>query len=229
MKTAILVFPGTNREHDMAAAVRSVSGKDPMMVWHAETEIPEADLIILPGGFSYGDYLRSGAIAARSPIVADLLEKAKQGVRILGVCNGFQILTETGILPGALMRNAGLTFICKETKLRVERDDTIFTSSYKKSQVMRCPVAHHDGNFFADDDTLKMLEDEGRVLFRYCDAAGEATAEANINGSRNNIAGIMNARGTILGMMPHPENLIEDLHGGLDGRGLFESLLEKVA
>ncbi|SFO67161.1 phosphoribosylformylglycinamidine synthase subunit I [Cohaesibacter marisflavi] len=229
MKTAILVFPGTNREHDMAAAVRSVSGKDPMMVWHAETEIPEADLIILPGGFSYGDYLRSGAIAARSPIVADLLEKAKQGVRILGVCNGFQILTETGILPGALMRNAGLTFICKETKLRVERDDTIFTSSYKKGQVMRCPVAHHDGNFFADDDTLKMLEDEGRVLFRYCDAAGEASAEANINGSRNNIAGIMNARGTILGMMPHPENLIEDLHGGLDGRGLFESLLEKVA
>ena len=213
----------------MAAAVRSVSGKDPMMVWHAETEIPEADLIILPGGFSYGDYLRSGAIAARSPIVADLLEKAKQGVRILGVCNGFQILTETGILPGALMRNAGLTFICKETKLRVERDDTIFTSSYKKGQVMRCPVAHHDGNFFADDDTLKMLEDEGRVLFRYCDAAGEASAEANINGSRNNIAGIMNARGTILGMMPHPENLIEDLHGGLDGRGLFESLLEKVA
>ncbi|WP_119308043.1 phosphoribosylformylglycinamidine synthase subunit PurQ [Cohaesibacter haloalkalitolerans] len=229
MKTAILVFPGTNREHDMAAAVRSVSGKDPMMVWHAETEIPQADLIILPGGFSYGDYLRSGAIAARSPIVADLLEKAKQGVRILGVCNGFQILTETGILPGALMRNAGLTFICKETKLRIERDDTIFTSSYKKGQVMRCPVAHHDGNFFADDDTLKMLEDDGRVLFRYCDAAGQATPEANINGSRNNIAGIMNARGTILGMMPHPENLIEDLHGGLDGRGLFESLLEKVA
>nr|WP_319388564.1 phosphoribosylformylglycinamidine synthase subunit PurQ [uncultured Cohaesibacter sp.] len=229
MKTAILVFPGTNREHDMAAAVRSVSGKDPMMVWHAETEIPQADLIILPGGFSYGDYLRSGAIAARSPIVADLLDKAKQGVRILGVCNGFQILTETGILPGALMRNAGLTFICKETKLRIERDDTIFTSSYKKGQVMRCPVAHHDGNFFADDDTLKMLEDDGRVLFRYCDAAGEATPEANINGSRNNIAGIMNARGTILGMMPHPENLIEDLHGGLDGRGLFESLLEKVA
>ena len=229
MKTAILVFPGTNREHDMAAAVRSVSGKDPMMVWHAETEIPEADLIILPGGFSYGDYLRSGAIAARSPIVADLLEKAKQGVRILGVCNGFQILTETGILPGALMRNAGLTFICKETKLRVERDDTIFTSSYQKGQVMRCPVAHHDGNFFADDDTLKMLEDEGRVLFRYCDEAGAVSPEANINGSRNNIAGIMNARGTILGMMPHPENLIEDLHGGLDGRGLFESLLEKVA
>jgi phosphoribosylformylglycinamidine synthase len=229
MKTAILVFPGTNREHDMAAAVRSVSGKDPMMVWHAETEIPQADLIILPGGFSYGDYLRSGAIAARSPIVADLLEKAKQGVRILGVCNGFQILTETGILPGALMRNAGLTFICKETKLRIERDDTIFTSSYKKGQVMRCPVAHHDGNFFADDDTLKMLEDDGRVLFRYCDTAGQATPEANINGSRNNIAGIMNARGTILGMMPHPENLIEDLHGGLDGRGLFESLLEKVA
>ena len=229
MKTAILVFPGTNREHDMAAAVRSVSGTDPMMVWHAETEIPEADLIILPGGFSYGDYLRSGAIAARSPIVADLLAKAKQGVRILGVCNGFQILTETGILPGALMRNAGLNFICKETLLRVERTDTIFTKAYQKGQVMRCPVAHHDGNFFADDETLKMLEDEGRVLFRYCDANGETTTDANINGSRNSIAGIMNARGTILGMMPHPENLIEDLHGGLDGRGLFESLLEKVA
>ncbi|WP_373235747.1 phosphoribosylformylglycinamidine synthase subunit PurQ [Cohaesibacter celericrescens] len=229
MKTAILVFPGTNREHDMAAAVRSISGSDPMMVWHAETQIPDADLIILPGGFSYGDYLRSGAIAARSPIVADLLDKAKQGVRILGVCNGFQILTETGILPGALMRNAGLHFICKETLLRVERQDTIFTSAYKKNQVMRCPVAHHDGNYFADDETLAMLEDDGRVLFRYCDANGEITKDANINGSRNNIAGIMNARGTILGMMPHPENLIEDLHGGLDGRGLFESLLEKVA
>ena len=229
MKTAILVFPGTNREHDMAAAVRSVSGEEPTMVWHAETEIPQADLIILPGGFSYGDYLRSGAIAARSPIVADLLEKAKQGVRILGVCNGFQILTETGILPGALMRNAGLHFICKETHLRIEREDTIFTSAYDKGQVMRCPVAHHDGNFFANDETLKMLEDDGRVLFRYCDPSGETSTAANINGSRNNIAGIMNARGTILGMMPHPENLIEDLHGGLDGRGLFESLLEKVA
>ncbi|WP_114009293.1 phosphoribosylformylglycinamidine synthase subunit PurQ [Cohaesibacter intestini] len=229
MKTAILVFPGTNREHDMAAAARSVSGTDPMMVWHAETEIPEADLIILPGGFSYGDYLRSGAIAARSPIVADLLEKAKKGVRILGVCNGFQILTETGILPGALMRNAGLHFICKETLLRVERADTIFTKAYQPNQVVRCPVAHHDGNFFADDETLKTLEGDGRVLFRYCDAEGATTPDANINGSLNNIAGIMNARGTILGMMPHPENLIEDLHGGLDGRGLFESLLEKVA
>ena len=229
MKTAILVFPGTNREHDMAAAVRSVSGKDPMMVWHTETEIPQADLIILPGGFSYGDYLRSGAIAARSPVVADLLEKAKQGVRILGVCNGFQTLTEAGILPGALMRNAGLHFICKETLLRVERKDTIFTSAYEKNQVIRCPVAHHDGNYFADDETLKELESEGRVLFRYCDAKGETSQQANINGSRNNIAGIMNKRGTILGMMPHPEDLIEDLHGGLDGRGLFESLLEKVA
>ena len=229
MKTAILVFPGTNREHDMAAAVRTVSGNDPMMVWHAETEIPAADLIILPGGFSYGDYLRSGAIAARSPIVKDLLEKAKQGVRILGVCNGFQTLTETGILPGALMRNAGLNFICKETLLRVERKDTIFTSAYDEGQVIRCPVAHHDGNFFADDETLEMLEGDGRILFRYCDKAGQASREANINGSRNNIAGIMNARGTILGMMPHPENLIEDLHGGKDGRGLFESLLEKVA
>lgn len=229
MKTAILVFPGTNREHDMAAAVRSVSGSDPMMVWHADTEIPQADLIIVPGGFSYGDYLRSGAIAARSPIVRDLLEKARQGVRILGVCNGFQILTETGILPGALMRNAGLHFICKEVLLRVERQDTIFTSAYEKDQVIRCPVAHHDGNYFADDETLAMLEGDGRVLFRYCDQDGTIDATANINGSRNNIAGIMNARGTILGMMPHPENLIEDLHGGLDGRGLFESLLEKVA
>ena len=206
MKTAILVFPGTNRERDMAAAVRDVSGSEPMMVWHAETEIPDADLIILPGGFSYGDYLRSGAIAARSPIVADLLEKARKGVRILGVCNGFQILTETGILPGALMRNAGLHFICKETLLRVERQDTIFTGRYTPGQVIRCPVAHHDGNYFADDETLNMLEGEGRVLFRYCDAAGQTSAEANINGSLNNIAGIMNARGTILGMMPHPEN-----------------------
>ncbi len=229
MKTSILVFPGTNREHDMAAAVRSVSGDEPAMVWHTETEIPKSDLIIVPGGFSYGDYLRSGAIAARSPVVKDLLAKAAAGAKILGVCNGFQILTETGILPGALMRNAGLNFICKKTHLRVENNETDFTWAYEEGQTILCPVAHHDGNYFADDETLKMLEGDGRVLFRYSDENGEVTPEANINGSRNNIAGIMNARGTILGMMPHPENLIEDLHGGLDGRGLFESLLEKVA
>ncbi|MCV6602298.1 MAG: phosphoribosylformylglycinamidine synthase subunit PurQ [Cohaesibacter sp.] len=229
MKTSILVFPGTNREHDMAAAVRSVCGDEPAMVWHTEPQIPKSDLIIVPGGFSYGDYLRSGAIAARSPVVKDLLAKAKEGVKILGVCNGFQILTETGILPGALMRNAGLNFICKKTHLRVENNETSFTWAYEDGQTILCPVAHHDGNYFADDETLAMLEGDGRVLFRYADENGEVTPKANINGSRNNIAGIMNARGTILGMMPHPENLIEDLHGGLDGRGLFESLLEKVA
>ncbi|MBL4876027.1 MAG: phosphoribosylformylglycinamidine synthase subunit PurQ [Cohaesibacteraceae bacterium] len=229
MKTAILVFPGSNRERDMATALEMVSGVKPVMVWHQETEIPDVDLIAIPGGFSYGDYLRAGAIAARSPVMSSLRDKAAAGVNILGVCNGFQILTEAGLLPGALMRNAGLHFICREVHLRVENTNSYFTRSWAKNAVIRCPIAHHDGNYFTDPDTLKKLEDQDRVAFRYADENGNVNDTSNPNGSRNNIAGILNDRGNILGMMPHPENLIESLHGGTDGLGLFKSMLENVA
>jgi phosphoribosylformylglycinamidine synthase len=229
MKISILVFPGINRERDMAHAVKQVCGRAPTMVWHGEREIPASDVIVIPGGFSYGDYLRPGAIAARSPIVADLIRKADAGVTVLGICNGFQVLTETGLLPGALMRNAGLTFICKDVHLRVETADTRFTSRYEAGQVIRVPVAHHDGNYFADPDTLARLEGEGRVMFRYCDESGATTLEANPNGSINNIAGVLNAKRNVMGTMPHPENLIDPLFGGADGLGLFESLLERAA
>ncbi|MBD8876515.1 phosphoribosylformylglycinamidine synthase subunit PurQ [Roseibium polysiphoniae] len=222
MKTAVIVFPGSNRDRDMFHALEFITGTRPASVWHTESELPDADLVIVPGGFSYGDYLRAGAIAARSPILKDLVKKADSGVTVLGVCNGFQILTEAGLLPGALMRNAGLNFVCKEVKLETVNDATRFSSSFQKGQVWRCPVAHHDGNYFADADTLKAIEDNGQVVFRY----GEGT---NPNGSINDIAGVMNAKGNVLGMMPHPENLIEDLNGGTEGRLLFESLLAKAA
>ncbi|MBH0236904.1 phosphoribosylformylglycinamidine synthase subunit PurQ [Methylobrevis albus] len=222
MKSAVVVFPGSNRERDMAAALTKVSGTAPMMVWHQDTTLPDVDLVVLPGGFSYGDYLRSGAIAARSPIMAAVREKAAEGVRVLGVCNGFQILTEAGLLPGALMRNAGLKFVCREVKLSVANADTDFTRAYGAGAVLRCPVAHHDGNYFADPETLARLEGDGRVAFRYADGT-------NPNGSVNDIAGILNDAGTVLGMMPHPENLIEALHGGTDGRGLFESVVTTLA
>jgi len=229
MKTAIIVFPGTNRERDMAATIRDVSGNEPVMVWHTETEIPPVDTIILPGGFSYGDYLRAGAIGARSPVMKDVIAKAKAGVMVLGVCNGFQSLTECGLLPGALMRNARLNFICRDVHLKVTNADTRFTRRYRPDQVIRVPVAHHDGNYFADPDTLKRLEDGNRVVFRYCDESGALTDDANVNGSINHIAGIINADGNVLGLMPHPENLVETILGGTDGRGLFESLVEAAA
>ncbi len=225
MTSAVILFPGSNRDRDMIAALTKISGKAPHLVWHTETELPEADLYVVPGGFSYGDYLRSGAIAARAPVMAALGKKAEAGNRILGVCNGFQILTEGGLLPGALMRNAGLHFVCKEVQLEVSNASTIFTRGYEQGQVLRCPVAHHDGNYFADEKTLKALEDNGQVAFRY-------TNGTNPNGSINNIAGILNARGNVLGIMPHPENLIEPAHGGMDGRALFEAALgtlEKTA
>ena len=225
MKSVILHFPGTNRERDMKAALTSVTGVEPQLVWHKDTTIPACDLIVLPGGFSFGDYLRAGAIAARSPIMADLVAKANGGVPVLGVCNGFQTLVESGLLPGALMRNQNLKFICKELHLKVENSTTRFTSQYAQGAVIRAPVAHHDGNFFAEPDVLDRLEGEGRVVFRYCDADGALTDASNPNGSQRHIAGIMNAAGTVMGMMPHPENLIETLQGGTDGRGLFESLL----
>ncbi|TBW38207.1 phosphoribosylformylglycinamidine synthase subunit PurQ [Siculibacillus lacustris] len=224
MKSAVLVFPGINRERDMARAFREVTGVEPIMVWHTETELPDVDVVAVPGGFSYGDYLRCGAIAARSPIIPALRAHAAAGRHVLGVCNGFQILTETGLLPGALMRNASLRFVCKEVRLRVDNAATAFTSAYAPGQVIRCPIAHGEGNYFADPETLAELEGEGRVVFRYCDAEGRITEAANPNGAVDGIAGIVNAAGNVLGMMPHPENLIEALQGGLDGRGIFESL-----
>ena len=225
MRSAVIVFPGSNRERDAARAIESVSGRKPVMAWHGDAELPDVDLIVLPGGFSYGDYLRCGAIAARSPVMRDVAEKARRGVKVLGICNGFQILTEAGLLPGALMRNRTLTFICHDAHLKVERNDTAFTSRYAPGQVVRFPVAHGEGNYYADEDTLRRLEGDGRVLFRYVSPAGAATDEANRNGSRLNIAGILNEQGNVLGLMPHPENHIDPLVGGTDGRPLFESLL----
>lgn len=218
MKTAILSFPGINREPDMALALQSITGEAPVIVWHLETELPKVDLVAIPGGFSYGDYLRCGAIAARSPIMRDVREKAQKGLKILGVCNGFQILTEAGLLPGALMRNAGLRFVCRTVTLDVESNATFFTRNIQPGTRMHCPVAHGEGNYRCDAETLKALEGEGRVVFRYAD-------NTNPNGALNDIAGISNAGGTIVGMMPHPENMIEPLHGSVDCRPLFESLL----
>ena len=228
MKTAIVVFPGTNRENDAAEAFRAATGKKPLMVWHQESELPAVDLVVVPGGFSYGDYLRAGAMAAHSPILRAIVDRAKRGTPVVGICNGFQILTEAGLLPGVLMRNASLKFVCKDVHLRVERTDTPFTGRYRQGEVIRIPVAHGDGNYFADGATLDELEAEGRVVFRYVDAAGKTSAEANPNGAQRNIAGICDARGRILGMMPHPERLFEPVLGGSDGRRLFESLLVKL-
>jgi len=220
MKAAIIVFPGTNREHDMAGAIVRAGGA-PTLVWHGEATLPEADLIVLPGGFAHGDYLRCGAMAARSPIMGDVIRKAGQGVPTLGVCNGFQVLTEAGLLPGALMRNAGLKFICRDVMLRVSNADTRFTRAYAAAQVIRTPMAHHDGNYFADDATLDELEGENRVVFRY--------DGKNLNGSRRAIAGIVNQAGNVMGMMPHPENMTEAALGGRDGCGLFDSLMGGAA
>ncbi|OLP61385.1 phosphoribosylformylglycinamidine synthase I [Xaviernesmea oryzae] len=222
MKSAVVQLPGLNRDRDMIAALTLISGKAPVTVWQTDTQIPDVDLIVIPGGFSYGDYLRCGAIAARMPVMQAIREKAEAGVKVLGVCNGFQILLEAGMLPGALMRNASLRFVCKEVKLEVVNAETSFTRAYDKGQIIRCPVAHHDGNYFADTETLKTIEGEGQVVFRY--AAG-----TNPNGSINDIAAVTNRAGNVLGMMPHPENLIEAAHGGSDGRGLFASALDVIA
>ena len=206
----------------MIAALTKIAGKPPLTVWQTDTEIPNADLIVIPGGFSYGDYLRCGAIAARMPVMRAVAEQARRGVRVLGVCNGFQILIEAGLLPGALMRNASLRFVCREVKLMVANADTAFTRAYTPGQIVRAPVAHHDGNFFADTAALARIEAQGQVVFRYAE-------DNNPNGSLNDIAGIINEAGNVLGLMPHPENLIEAAHGGTDGRALFESLIEKAA
>ena len=221
MNSAVLVFPGSNCDRDLAVAIEQVTGRAPTMVWHRDVEFPSGtDFIAIPGGFSYGDYLRSGAMAARSPIMQAVAEAAGRGVPVLGVCNGFQVLTEAGLLPGALMRNAGLHFVCRPVGLKVENSQSIFTSGYAAGDEIQIPVAHHDGNFQADPETLDRLEGEGRVAFRY---TGE------VNGSARHIAGILNAAGNVLGMMPHPERALEPAHGNTDGRRLFEGLLEAVA
>jgi phosphoribosylformylglycinamidine synthase I len=220
MKSAVIVFPGSNCDRDLAVAIRDITGSEPAMLWHRETELPDGlDLIAIPGGFSYGDYLRSGAMAARSPVMQAVAEAAGRGVPVLGVCNGFQVLTETGLLPGALMRNAGLAFVCRPVALTVENNQSIFTNRYDADEEISIPVAHHDGNFFADAETLDRLEGEGRVAFRYAES---------VNGSARNIAGIINAGGNVLGLMPHPERMIGREHGGSDGRRIFEGLLEAV-
>jgi len=221
MKSAVLVFPGSNCDRDLAVAIEQVTGRAPAMVWHRESELPEGTAFIaIPGGFSYGDYLRSGAMAARSPIMRAVSDAAGRGVPVLGICNGFQVLTEAGLLPGALMRNAGLHFVCRPVGLKVENSQSIFTSAYRSGEEISIPVAHHDGNYQADAETLDRLESEGRVAFRY---TGE------VNGSARSIAGIINAQGNVLGMMPHPERALEAAHGNTDGRRLFEGLLEAVA
>ncbi|RMF12495.1 MAG: phosphoribosylformylglycinamidine synthase subunit PurQ [Alphaproteobacteria bacterium] len=228
MKSAVIVFPGSNCDRDLAVALEKVTGFRPIMVWHGEADFDKVDLIALPGGFSYGDYLRAGAMAARSPVMKEVVKRANRGVPVLGICNGFQVLTETGLLPGALMRNANLKFVCKDVWLKVERTDTIFTNRYARGQVIRIPVAHHDGNYFADADTIRRIEDNGQVAVRYCDADGSFSPASNPNGSIGNIAGIFNEAGNVLGMMPHPERLIEPALGGADGRGFFESVMQEL-
>jgi phosphoribosylformylglycinamidine synthase I len=225
MKSAVLIFPGINRERDMARTLKLVSGREPAMVWHAETALPPGtDLVVLPGGFSYGDYLRCGAIAARAPVMDAVRAFAAKGGLVLGVCNGFQILCESGLLPGVLMRNAGLKFICRDVYLRVERSDTPFTRGYNAGQVIRVPTAHGEGNYVADAETLARLEDEGRVLFRYAAPDGARDAQWNVNGATNAIAGILNDNGNVAGLMPHPENHVDASIGPTDGRGLFAGL-----
>jgi phosphoribosylformylglycinamidine synthase len=221
MRAAVIQFPGSNCDRDMAVAIRDITGADTSLVWHRESELPMGlDLIAIPGGFSYGDYLRSGAMAARSPVMQAVIAAAGRGVPVLGVCNGFQILTEAGLLPGALMRNAGIRFVCRTVGLTVENSQSMFTSGYSAGEKIHIPVAHHDGNFFADDATLDRLEGEGRVAFRYAEP---------VNGSARNIAGVLNDAGNVLGMMPHPERMIEAMQGGSDGRRLFEGLIREIA
>jgi phosphoribosylformylglycinamidine synthase I len=218
MKSAIITFPGINRQSDMIKALHDITGNAPQQIWHTETELPKTDLIVIPGGFSFGDYLRCGAIAGRSPVMTEIIAASKRGVRVLGVCNGFQILVETELLPGALMRNAHIKFVCRNIRLKINNNETFLTNKMKHGDVVTCPVAHGDGNYFATEEKLKQLEGEGRVVFRYAEGT-------NPNGSLNDIAGVVNRSGNVIGLMPHPENMIEPLHGTSDCRPLFESLI----
>jgi len=229
MKAGIVIFPGINRERDMAIALEHACGVKPRMVWHRETDLSGLDLVVLPGGFSHGDYLRCGAMAARSPVMAAIRAHAERGGHVLGICNGFQILVEAGLLPGALLRNASLRFLSMDCHLRVERADTAFTRHYQRGQVFRAPMAHGDGNYFADEETLDRLEGDGLVAFRYATPAGEIAASANKNGSARNIAGILSPNLRVLGLMPHPEDLVDPLMGGTDGKPLFDGLVAALA
>jgi len=229
MKAAVLVFPGSNREGDVAQAIELVTGRRPQMVWHGDGDFEKTDLIVLPGGFSYGDYLRCGAMAAHSPVMREIKDRAAKGTPVLGICNGFQILTEAGLLPGVLLTNRTLKFHCKDVHLRVESSQTLFTHGYETGQTIRVPVAHHDGNYFADEATLDRLEADGLVAFRYCTPDGEVTEAANSNGSARNIAGIFNETKTVLGLMPHPEDATDPLLGSTDGKPLFDGLVSALS
>ncbi len=225
MRSAVITFPGSNCDRDAFVALQKVGSKV-SKIWHQETKLDDnLDLIIVPGGFSYGDYLRSGAMAAISPVMQEVKRLAERGTRVLGICNGFQILTEAGLLPGVLLRNKKMKFICREVNLRVENSDSLFTKKYKKHQVIKVPIAHMDGNYFADNEVLKKLDGDGSIAFRYVDADGNLTDESNPNGSALNIAGIFNERKNVLGMMPHPERAIDEDTGSSDGFGIFQGLL----
>ena len=229
MKAAVIVFPGSNCDRDVAVALEASMGAKPLMVWHRDTQLPDVDLIVVPGGFSYGDYLRCGAMAAHSPIMREVKTRADRGTRVLGICNGFQIITEAGLLPGVLMRNAALKFICKDVFLRVENDRTDFCRYYRSGDVVRYPIAHAEGNYFVDPKTYREMEDNGQIAFRYCGADGTVAPEFNPNGSLGNAAGGYNEKKTVLGLMPHPERLAEDLLGGADGKLMFDSLVEALS
>ena len=229
MKAAVIVFPGSNCDRDVKVALAQSMGSDPIMVWHKDTDFEAVDLMVLPGGFSYGDYLRCGAMAAHSPVMTEVVRRARDGVPTLGICNGFQVLTEAGLLPGGLMRNAELKFVCRDVLIRVETSQSLFTARYEAGQVLRIPVAHHDGNYEADEDTFKRLEDREQIAFRYCDRDGTPSETANPNGAMANIAGVYNESKTVLGLMPHPERLSDPQLGGDDGRPLFDGLVEALS
>ena len=226
MKASIIVFPGSNCDRDIAVSIKKLTNLEPTMVWHKETSMPDSDLIIIPGGFTFGDYLRCGSIAANSPIMKDVIKKATDGLPTLGICNGFQILTESGLLPGTLIKNDCLSFLCKTVSIRVENNQTIFSKKYKQNEIINIPIAHNEGNFFANEDTLKKIKDSNQIVFKYCNQNGEVNNETNPNGSIDNIAGITNEKGNVLGMMPHPERATCEITKLLDGEKLFKSISE---
>ncbi len=226
MKASIIVFPGSNCDRDIAVSIKKLTDLEPIMVWHKETSIPDSDLIVIPGGFTFGDYLRCGSIAANSPIMNDVIKKARDGLPTLGICNGFQILTESGLLPGTLIKNDCLSFLCKTVSIRVENNETNFSKKYKQNEVINIPIAHNEGNFFANEDTLKKIKDSNQIIFKYCNQNGEVNNETNPNGSIENIAGITNEQGNVLGMMPHPERATCEITKLSDGENLFKSISE---
>ncbi|MFI4989150.1 MAG: phosphoribosylformylglycinamidine synthase subunit PurQ [Alphaproteobacteria bacterium] len=229
MKAAVIVFPASNCDRDVKEALERTPGVEPVMVWHKSTELPKVDLIVIPGGFAFGDYLRAGAMAAHAPVMYEVRRRAERGTPVLGICNGFQVLTEAGMLPGAFLQNDCLKFVAKDVFLKVETSQSIFTNKYEAGQTLRIPIAHHEGNYYADEETLQRLEENGQIAFRYCTDAGEVTPEANPNGAARNIAGIFNESKTILGLMPHPERLADAALGGTDGKAIFSALAEALS